>query len=100
MAAIGSILAASGCCLPVLPFVAAAGFGGGSAFLSASRPYLLGASVFFIAFGFYQARRAKKCHRRRSVLGPIVLWASTVFVAISIFFPQMLANATANLVTP
>jgi hypothetical protein len=58
LAAIGSVLVASSCCLPVLPFVMAASFASGSAFLSAARPYLLAASVFFIAFGFYQARRA------------------------------------------
>jgi cytochrome bd-type quinol oxidase subunit 2 len=97
IAAIGSVLAASSCCLPVLPFVAAAGFAGGSAFFSAARPYLLGASVLFIALGFYQARRAKKCQRRPSVAGSVLLWVSTVFVVLSIFFPQVMANAAADL---
>jgi hypothetical protein len=58
-AAIGSVLAASSCCLPILPFMMAAGFAGGSAFLSAARPYMLLASVVFIGCGFYQGRRAK-----------------------------------------
>jgi len=99
IAAIGSVLAASSCCLPVLPFVAAAGFAGGSAFLAATRPYLLGASVLFIALGFYQGWRAKKCQRRPSVIGSVVLWVSTLFVVTSIFFPQLMANAAANLLT-
>lgn len=96
LAAIVSIVAASSCCLPVLPFIVAAGFAGGSAFLSAARPYLLGISILLIAYGFYQARRAKKC-RRRSVFSTILLWTSALVVALSILLPQVMANATANL---
>src|SRR5437762_1838596 len=99
MAAIGSVLAASACCLPVLPFALAAGFAGGSAFLSASRPYLLGISVLCIAFGFYQARQAKKCRRTLGVAAPIVLWASSAFVVFSILFPQAMANVAADMVS-
>lgn len=40
LAAIGSVLAASSCCLPILPFMMAAGLAGTSTFLSAARPYL------------------------------------------------------------
>ena len=96
LAAIGSVLAASSCCLPVLPFMMAAGLAGGSAFLTAARPYLLAASVLFIACGFYQARRARKCHRRASAISSVLLWASAGFVFLSIFFPQLLANAVAD----
>ncbi len=99
MAAIGSVLAASSCCLPVLPFVAAAGLAGGSTFLSAARPYLLGLSVVLIAFGFYQALRVKKCKQRPSLIGAVLLWVSAGFVFLSIFFPQVMANATADLLT-
>ncbi len=98
-AAIGSVVAASSCCLPAFPFAMAAGFAGGSAFLLAARPYLLGAAVLFIAWGFYQARRARQCRRKPGVVVPILLWASTVFVALSIFFPQAMANAAAGLVS-
>jgi cytochrome bd-type quinol oxidase subunit 2 len=97
IAAISSILAASSCCLPILPFIAAAGFAGSSAFLSAARPYLLGASILFIAYGFYQASRERKCQRRPSVIGSVLLWVSTVFVVISILFPQVMANAAASM---
>jgi len=100
IAAVGGILAASSCCLPVLPFVAAAGVAGGSAFLSAARPYLLGVSVLFIAYGFFQASRAKQCRRKSGAFGLALLWVSTVFVAISILFPQMMANAAADLLSP
>lgn len=97
IAAVASVLAASSCCLPIFPFVAGAAFAGGSAFLSAARPYLLAVSVLFIAFGFYQGWRAKRCNRRPSAWSAALLWLSTVFVAASIFFPQTLANAAANL---
>ena len=97
LAAIGSVLAASSCCLPVLPFMMAAGLAGGSAFLSAARPYLLGASILFVVYGFYQARQARKCRRRPSVIASALLWVSAVFVVVSIFFPQVMANAAASL---
>jgi cytochrome bd-type quinol oxidase subunit 2 len=99
IAAIGSVLVASSCCLPVLPFAVAAGFAGGSTFLSAARPYLLGVSILLIVGGFYQAFRAKKCMQRPSVIASALLWASAVFVFISIFFPQVMANAAADLLT-
>ena len=97
IAAVGSVLAASSCCLPVLPFMMAAGLAGGSAFLSMARPYLLAASVLSIAFGFYQSRQAKKCRRRSGGIGSALLWVSAGFVFLSIFFPQVMANAAASL---
>jgi hypothetical protein len=97
VAAIGSVLAASTCCLPVLPFVFAAGVAGGATFFAVLRPYLLGLSVVLVAYGFYQAWRAKQCRSRTSVVGSILLWTSALFVIVSIFFPQLLANAAANL---
>ena len=97
IAAVGSVLAASSCCLPVLPFMMAAGLAGGSAFLSMARPYLLAASVLPIAFGFYQSWQAKKCQRRPGVIGSALLWLSAGFVFLSIFFPQVMANAAASL---
>jgi len=59
LAAIGSVLAASSCCLPILPLMMAAGVVGSSTF---SRLPALStvASILFIAYGFYQRRRAKK----------------------------------------
>jgi hypothetical protein len=97
VAAIGSVLAASSCCLPVLPFLFAASAAGGSAFLTTARPYLLVASVLFIAYGFYQAWRAKRCERKPGVISALLLWTSAVFVIIAIFFPQVMANAAASL---
>jgi hypothetical protein len=97
LAAIGSVVAASSCCWPLLPFVAAAGFAGSSTLVSATRPYLLGVSMLFIAYGFFQARRAKVCGRRPSVGASWLLWISTAIVVMAVFFPQVMANAVASL---
>ncbi|HLW76012.1 MAG TPA: hypothetical protein VKS01_03485 [Bryobacteraceae bacterium] len=96
LAAIGSILAASSCCLPVFPLVLAAGAAGTSAFLFAARPYLLAASILAIAYGFYQAWRTKKCERKPSVFSSVVLWISTVVVIGCILFPEAMANLVAG----
>jgi hypothetical protein len=96
ISAVGSTLAALTCCLPVFPFVLAAGTASSAAFLSryisALRPYLLGASVLFVVFGFYQSRRATQCNCKPSVLSQIVLWLSALIVAISILLPQAFAD--------
>ena len=97
LAAVGSVLAASSCCLPIFPFVMAAGLAGGSTFLATARPFLLAASILFVVYGFYQAWRAKQCRRRPSAIGSVLLWMSAAFVAVSIFFPQAMANAAADL---
>jgi hypothetical protein len=101
LSAVGSVLAASTCCLPVLPFVLAAGTAGSARFLAsyvgALRPYLLGLSVLFIAFGFYQSRRATQCNCKPSVLSQVVLWLSALIVAVSILLPQAFADLVERL---
>jgi|SRR5215813_8082149 len=97
IAALGSIVLASSCCLPMFPFLLAAGAAGSSAFFVTIRPFLLIASLLLIAFGFYQRWRAKQCSRRPNPLSAILLWFSTVVVILSILFPQVIANLVANL---
>lgn len=97
VAALASVIVASSCCLPILPFVFAASLAGSSTILEALRPYLLGASVLFVAYGFYQAWQSKKCCRKPNMVSSALLWVSAFFVFVSIFFPQVLANAAANL---
>ena len=96
LSAVGSVLAAATCCLPVLPFVLAAGTAGTATFLSsfigALRPYLLGLSIVFVAFGFYQSRRASQCNCKPSALSQVVLWLSALIVVISILLPQAFAD--------
>ena len=94
--AVASALAASSCCLPLFPFVAAAGLAGGSALLATLRPYLLGASVLLIGYGFYQARRAKQCDCRPSIVSTILLWSSAAVVVVMILFPQAVAALVAG----
>jgi hypothetical protein len=96
LGAITSAAAASSCCLPLLPFLAAAGMAGGSAFLAQLRPYLLGASLLLIGFGFYQAHRAKQCNRRPSLIATILLWSSAAVVAVMVLFPQAVAALLAG----
>jgi hypothetical protein len=97
IAAIGSILLAWSCCLPILPFIFAAGFASSSTVLITWRPYLLGLSMLFVGYGSFQAWRARQCNSQPSVLSSILLWTSAVLVIFSIFFPQVLADAAANL---
>lgn len=97
LAALGSAILASSCCLPILPFLFAAGAAGTSAFFVRIRPFLVAASIAFVAFGFYQAWRAKKCHRRPSVVSTILLWVSAVVVVAFTLFPQAIANLVADL---
>jgi hypothetical protein len=94
--AVASALAASSCCLPLFPFVAAAGLAGGSALMATLRPYLLGASVLLIGYGFYQARRAKQCNCRPSLVSTILLWSSAAMVVVMILFPQAIAALLAG----
>ena len=95
-AALASAVAASSCCLPLLPFVAAAGLAGSSAWFAAVRPYLLGLSVLLIAFAFFQSHRARQCNCRPSKLSIAVLWVSTGIVAVMILFPQAVAELLAG----
>jgi hypothetical protein len=97
LAALGSVLVASSCCLPLLPFLFAAGAAGTSAFVAQFRPYLLVVSVLLIAFGFYKSWRAKQCNCKPSKINTFLLWFSAIVVFVFIFFPQVIANLVANL---
>ena len=96
LGALASVVAASSCCLPLLPFLFAAGAAGVSAFVGKLRPYLLVLSVLLIAFAFYKSWRAKQCNCKPSRISTILLWFSAVVVFVFIFFPQVIANFLAN----
>src|SRR5438445_12766128 len=78
LAALGSVVAASSCCLPLLPFVFAAGAAGTSAVIAQLRPYLVVLSVLLIAFGFYKSWRAKQCNCKPSGINTFILWLSAL----------------------
>ena len=96
LAALGSVLLASSCCLPMFPFIFAAGAAGSSAFFTKARPLLLAASLLSIGFAFYQRWRAKKCNCKPNLLSTIVLWFSVIVVLMFFLFPQVIANFVAN----
>jgi hypothetical protein len=98
VAALGSVLLASSCCLPMFPFVFAAGAAGSSVLFTKARPFLLGASLLSIGFAFYQRWRAKQCHCKPSLLSTIVLWFSAAVVLTFFLFPQVIANLVADVV--
>lgn len=97
LAALGSVIVASSCCLPLLPFLFAAGAAGTSAFVGKLRPYLLVASVLLIVFGFYKSWRAKQCNCKPSRISRALLWFSAIVVFLFIFFPQVVANLAADI---
>src|SRR5271167_1252743 len=97
LTALGSVIVASSCCLPLLPFLFAAGAAGTSAFVVQLRPYLLVLSVLLIVFGFYKSWRAKQCNCKPSPISTFLLWFSAFVVFIFIFFPQVIANLLADL---
>jgi hypothetical protein len=97
LAALGGVIVASSCCLPLLPFLFAAGAAGTSVFVTALRPYLLALSVLLIVFGFYKSWRAKQCNCRPSRISTFLLWFSAIVVFVFVFFPQVIANFLANL---
>jgi uncharacterized membrane protein YoaK (UPF0700 family) len=80
----------------VLPFVFAAGVAGGSVWLAKLRPFFLAVSALFVAFGFYQARRAKQCNCKPRLANTLLLWFSAVVVVVSILFPEIVANLLAG----
>lgn len=97
LAALGSAVLASSCCLPLLPFIAAAGAAGSSAFFVKLRPFLVAASLGFVALGFLQGWREKQCGRKPSRWSTVLLWFSAIVVVAFTFFPQGLANLIADL---
>lgn len=83
----------------MLPFLAALGTAGTSAFFVKMRPFLVAASLGFIAFGFYEGWHAKRCGRKRSVSSSVLLWISAFLVLVFTLFPQAMANFIANVAT-
>ncbi len=97
LGALGSVIVASSCCLPLLPFLFATGAAGTSAFVGKLRPYLLVASVLLIAFAFYKSWRVKQCNCKPSRISTVLLWFSAILVFLFIFFPQVIANFLADI---
>ena len=96
IAALGSLVAALSCCLPVGAFLAAAGAAGAARMLAPLRPWLLGLSVLFLAVGFIRAYKRNECSVRRDRLSLILLWAAAAVVGVMLLFPQIIAGLIAD----
>ena len=96
LAAAISVTAALSCCLPLGPFLLAAGFAGASGFFLSLQPYLIAFAVLILAFGFVQAFRARKCGRRRRIFNAAVLLGSTGLVVSAILYSFAPAAAPAG----
>src|ERR1017187_9202041 len=66
-AAVVGALAALSWCLPLGPFLLAAGSAGASGIFVSLEPYLIAFAVLMLVVGFVQAFRARKCGRGRRV---------------------------------
>lgn len=95
ISAVIAVLAASSCCLPVLPLVAAAGTASAAAFLDTARIWLMLASVLLIGFAFFQSYR-RGC-TQPNPLSRILLWTSALMVGALFLFPQQIALWVASL---
>jgi hypothetical protein len=86
LAAVMSALAALSCCLPLGPFLLAAGSASVAGVFLSLQPYLIAFSVLMLIVGFVQSFRARKCgSRRRTLLNVLVLLCSTALVAAMLF---------------
>jgi mercuric ion transport protein len=106
--AVLAAFAASLCCIaPLLFVVLGLGAFGAASFFETARPYLLGAAVLFLAFGFYRTyfRRAEKCTPDGTcVVKPVnrasrlILWvasAAVLIFALSPYYAGTLARRIA-----
>jgi hypothetical protein len=96
LAAVGSLVAASSCCLPIGTLLLATGTAGAGAVADALRPYLMTLSLGLLALAFWQTKRAARC-RRPNPLNLLVLGASTALLVLFLLFPQIVAGWLADL---
>jgi len=96
IAAIGSLIAATSCCLPLGTFLAAAGAAGAARILAPLRPWLIGLSVLALVFGFVQVHGRSRCSLRRNPFSVLLLWISAVVVLLMLVFPQAIAGFLAD----
>ncbi len=94
-AAIGSLVAALSCCLPLGPILAALGLAGASAVLEPLRPYLLGVSFVCLGTGFWQAYGRPRC-AVRSRASVVILWSTLALLLFVVLLPQTVAGFLAD----
>lgn len=94
-AAVGSVLAAMACCLPIaIPAGSAAAVLGLA--LEPLRGWMMGLSVLLVGLGVIQLRRDRRACRPPSPVRIGMLVASAILVGTAILFPQVLAGLIAD----
>jgi len=96
IAALGSVIAAMSCCLPLGTFLVAAGAAGAGRVLAPLRPWLFGVSIGALILGFVQAYGRSQCSLRRNPATVLLLWFSAVMVLVLLLFPQVVAGFLAD----
>src|SRR5579872_3270731 len=96
LAALGSLVAAVSCCVPIGTFVAAAGAAGAARILAPLRPWLMALSIVLLAAGFVRTYWLPQCATRRRWFSVILLWISAAIVALMRLFPQAIAGFLAD----
>lgn len=79
------------CCVP-LGFLGALGLASLSVRAQSLRPWLLGASVAFLAVGFVQLYVRKSACARRSTASLAIFWTAVAIVLLIVLFPQVVAS--------
>jgi cytochrome bd-type quinol oxidase subunit 2 len=99
LAAVGSILAAGSCCLPVGTLLFAAGTAGASAFAETARVWLMPLSAVLLAVAFFQTYGRRNCCRT-PFWAHAILWTSAALVLAMFLFPDWIAVLVADLTQP
>ena len=95
-AALASLAAMLGCCLPLPAVLAAGSLGAVAGWLPSARPYLLAASFASLGFAFYRLYHRRFCELKRPWWTQALLWFSLTAVLAAAWFPQWTANLLAG----
>ncbi len=96
IAALGSVIAAMSCCVPMGAFLVAAGAAGAGRIVAPLRPWLFGVSIGALILGFVQAYGRSQCSLRRNPVTILVLWVAAAVVLVLLLFPQVVAGFLAD----
>jgi len=96
IAALGSLVAAMSCCLPMGTFLVATGAAGAARILNPLRPWLFAVSIAALILGFVQAYGRSHCSLRRNPVSIGLLWISAALVLATFLFPQVIAGFLAD----
>ncbi len=94
-AAILAAVSTLACCVP-LGFLGALGLASVSVWVQPLRPWLLGASIALLCFGFVQLYFRKPGCSRRSRANLALFWSAVAVVILVIVFPQVIASLIAR----